>query len=128
MNVIAFAERANAAYHEAKDFRLEHGSHFEECEFSNSGLRVYIVSNPEEKVQWVVLHGTANLPSFLGDLDFVGRDEHELGINVLAGFDRSSQECLPWVLADSHQQGWLPITGTITREDKSAADRRRRRG
>jgi triacylglycerol lipase len=111
VNVIAFAERANAAYHEAKDFRHEYGPHFEEGEFPNSGLRIYIVSNPEEKAQWVILRGTANMPNIFDDLEFVGRGEHELGINVHAGFDRSLQECLPWVLAHIDPKRPVRVTG-----------------
>ncbi|MES2924995.1 MAG: lipase family protein [Verrucomicrobiota bacterium] len=111
VNVIAFAERANAAYHEAKDFRHEYGPHFEEGEFPNSGLRIYIISNPEEKDQWVILRGTANMPNIFGDLDFVGRGEHELGIHVHAGFDSTLQECLPWVLARLDPKRPIRITG-----------------
>ena len=96
--VIAFAERANSAYHEDKDFRHEYGPHIEHGEFPASGLRVYVDHNPANKAQWVIIRGTANMQDVFDDLEFVGRDEHELGINVHAGFDRSLQECLPWIL------------------------------
>ncbi|MEY3894623.1 MAG: hypothetical protein RLZZ214_142, partial [Verrucomicrobiota bacterium] len=97
-NVIAFAERANAAYHEAKVFRYEYGAHVEAGEFPASGLRIYVDSKPGGDAQWVILRGTANMPNIFDDLDFVDRDEHELGIHVHAGFDDALQECLPWLL------------------------------
>ncbi len=38
--MLAFAERANSAYHEAATFRKEYGPEIEDGEFSGSGLRV----------------------------------------------------------------------------------------
>lgn len=96
--VLAHAERANSAYHEAETFRKEYGTEIEAGEFPGSGLRVYLDHNPAGKAQWVVLRGTANLKNIVDDLEFVGRGEHELGINVHSGFDAALQECLPWIL------------------------------
>jgi hypothetical protein len=96
--VIAFAERSNSAYHEAKDFRREYGPQIEAGEFPVSGLRVYVDKDPAAGEQWVVIRGTANLRDILDDLEFIGRDKHELGINVHVGFDTALQECLPWIL------------------------------
>lgn len=109
--IIAFAERANAAYHEAKVFRYEYGAHAEDGEFPVSGLRIYLDTNPEAKAQWVILRGTANLPNIFDDLDFVGRGEHELGINVHAGFDQTLQECLPWLLKRLDPKRPVWVTG-----------------
>jgi hypothetical protein len=53
---------------------VEHG------EFPVSGLRVYVDRNPAGEAHWIILRGTANLLNIFDDLDFVGRDEHELGI------------------------------------------------
>lgn len=108
-HVLAFAERANAAYHEAKDFRHEYGEHVEEGEFPVSGMRIYVDSNPGGKTQWVIVRGTANMPNIFDDLDFVDRDEHELGIHVHEGFDDALQECLPWVIPrlDSTRPVWV---------------------
>jgi len=39
--VLAFAERANSAYHEAATFRKEYGPQVDAGEFPGSGLRVY---------------------------------------------------------------------------------------
>ena len=110
-NIIAFAERANAAYHEAKVFRFEYGSHAEDGEFPISGLRIYLDTDPKTGVQWVILRGTANMPNIFDDLDFVGRGEHELGINVHAGFDQALQECLPWVLQRLDPKRPVWVTG-----------------
>ncbi|MEO5916412.1 MAG: lipase family protein [Luteolibacter sp.] len=109
--VSAFAERSNAAYHEEKIFRHEYGEQVEAGEFPNTGLRVYIDSNALGKGQWVIIRGTANEANILGDLDFVGRDEHELGINVHAGFDRSLQDCLPWILERLDPKRPVWVTG-----------------
>jgi hypothetical protein len=109
--VIAFAERANAAYHEDRDFRHEYGGQIEHGEFPGSGLRVYVDHNPANKAQWVIIRGTANMQDVFDDLEFVGRDEHELGINVHAGFDRSLQECLPWVLERLDKSRPVWVTG-----------------
>ncbi|MCF7731844.1 MAG: hypothetical protein K9N23_09155 [Akkermansiaceae bacterium] len=38
--VLAFAERANSAYHEPETFRKEYGPEIEDGEFPGSGLRV----------------------------------------------------------------------------------------
>lgn len=97
-NVIAFAQRANDAYHEEKIFRHEYGDQTDYGEFPISGLRIYINRDSKASTQWVIIRGTANLPNIRDDLEFVGREEHELGINVHAGFDSSLQECLPWVI------------------------------
>lgn len=109
--VIAFAERANSAYHEDQDFRHEYGPHIEHGEFPVSGLRVYLDRNPACQAQWVIIRGTANMQDIFDDLDFVGRDEHELGINVHAGFDRSPQECLPWILERLDKTRPVWVTG-----------------
>lgn len=109
--IIAFAERANSAYHEPKDFRHEYGAKIEAGEFPISGLRVYVDNNLSPDTQWVILRGTANLRDILADLDFIGRDEHELGINVHAGFDNSLQECLPWLLQRLDKSRPIRVTG-----------------
>ncbi len=109
--VIAFAERANSAYHEARDFRHEYGAQIEVGEFPGSGLRVYVDRNPAGQAQWVIIRGTANLQDIFDDLEFVGRDEHELGINVHAGFDRSLQDCLPWILKRLDPTRTVWVTG-----------------
>ena len=109
--IIAFAERSNSAYHEDKDFRHEYGPDVEHGEFPVSGLRVYVDGNPAGEAQWVILRGTANLQDIFADLDFVGRDEHELGINVHAGFDQSLQECLPWILERLDKTRPVWVTG-----------------
>ncbi|MCX6877338.1 MAG: lipase family protein [Verrucomicrobia bacterium] len=109
--VIAFAERANSAYHEAATFRKEYGPQVDAGEFPGSGLRVYLDHNPAGTAQWVILRGTANMQNVLDDLEFVGCDEHELGINVHAGFDASLQECLPWILQHLDQSRPIWVTG-----------------
>jgi hypothetical protein len=96
--VIQSAQRCNDAYHDHDTFRREYGSQVQAGEFPKSGLRIYYDPNPTGKAQWVILRGTANLPNVFDDLDFVGRGEHELGINVHKGFDQSLQESLPWIL------------------------------
>lgn len=40
--MLAFAERATSAYHEAGTFRKEYGPEIEDGEFPGSGLRVYV--------------------------------------------------------------------------------------
>ena len=109
--VIAFAERANAAYHEVETFRREYGAHVQDGEFPDSGLRIYIDCEPEGKIQWVIVRGTANLPNIRSDLRFVGRDEHDLGISVHSGFDSALQECVPWVLDRLDRKRPVRITG-----------------
>ncbi|MCF7731845.1 MAG: hypothetical protein K9N23_09160 [Akkermansiaceae bacterium] len=67
--------------------------------------------NPYGKAQWVVLRGTANLQNMVDDLEFVGRGEHELGINVHSGFAAALQECLPWMLQrlDKTRPTWVTV-------------------
>lgn len=109
--VIDFAERSNSAYHEAATFRKEYGPNAQAGEFPGSGLRVFVDPNPAGQAQWVVLRGTANLRNIYDDLEFLGRDEHELGINVHAGFDAALQECLPWILARLDKNRPIWVTG-----------------
>ncbi|MCX6874463.1 MAG: lipase family protein [Verrucomicrobia bacterium] len=109
--VLAFGERANSAYHDPETFRKEYGPEIEDGEFSGSGLRVYVDHNPSGKAQWVVLRGTANMQNIVDDLEFVGRDEHELGINVHSGFDAALQECLPWILQRLDKTRLTWVTG-----------------
>lgn len=109
--IMAFAERSNSAYHEARIFRHEYGEHFEDGEFPISGLRVYLDADPAAKEQWVIIRGTANRLNILFDLDFVGSDEHELGINVHHGFDRALQECLPWIVQRLDKTRPIRMTG-----------------
>ena len=109
--IITFAERSNSAYHEPETFRQEYGSHVEVGEFPDSGLRIYVDSNSGGEAQWVILRGTANMPNILADLEFVARDEHELGINVHAGFDLSLQACMPWLLERLDRNRPIWVTG-----------------
>ena len=109
--IIAFAERSNSAYHEAKIFRHEFGEHFEDGEFPVSGLRVYLDADPAAPEQWVIIRGTANKLNILFDLEFVGSNEHELGINVHHGFDRALQECLPWIVQRLDKTRPVRVTG-----------------
>lgn len=109
--VIAFAERSNSAYHEDKDFRHEYGAHIEHGEFPASGLRVYLDGNPGGDAQWVIIRGTANMRDVFDDLEFIGRDKHELGINVHAGFDECLQDCLPWILKRLDPARPVQVTG-----------------
>ncbi|MES2476969.1 MAG: lipase family protein [Verrucomicrobiota bacterium] len=109
--IIVFAERSNSAYHEAKIFRHEFGAHFDDGEFPISGLRVYLDTDPAAKEQWVVLRGTANLSNVFDDLDFIGREEHELGLHVHRGFDLALQECLPWIVHRLDKTRPIRITG-----------------
>lgn len=97
--LIAHAQRCNDAYHGLDVFRSEYGGHVEVGEFPWSGLRIYLdaPATPGEG-QWVLLRGTANLPNIIEDLEFIGEENHELGIQVHTGFDRALRECLPWVL------------------------------
>ncbi len=96
--MIAFAQRCNDCYHDHETFRREYGPQVEIGEFPVSGLRIYLDADPKNGPQWVILRGTANFPNVVEDLEFNGEDEHELGIPVHTGFDRSLQECLPWVM------------------------------
>ena len=109
--ILTFAERSNSAYHEARIFRHEFGEHFEDGEFPISGLRVYLDADPATAEQWVVIRGTANRLNILFDLEFVGSDEHELGINVHQGFDRALQECLPWIVKRLDKSRPVRVTG-----------------
>lgn len=109
--IIAFAERSNSAYHEPGTFRKEYGAHIEAGEFPVSGLRVYLDANPSGKAQWVIIRGTANMQDIFDDLEFVGSDEHELGINVHTGFDKALQECLPWILQRLDKTRPVWVTG-----------------
>jgi hypothetical protein len=109
--VIAFAERSNSAYHEDKDFRHEYGSHIEHGEFPASGLRVYLDGNPGGDAQWVIIRGTANMQDVFDDFEFIGRDKHELDINVHTGFDECLQDCLPWILKRLDQTRPVQVTG-----------------
>ena len=91
--------RANSSYHEPNVIRNEFGAHVEIRDFPASGVRVFIESEPGETTQqWIVLRGTANLANLIADLDFVEREDHELGIRVHSGFDDATRECLPWVI------------------------------
>jgi len=49
----------------------------------------------------VILRGTANMTNVMEDLEFVSRDEHELGINIHKGFDKALRDCMPQI------QEWL---------------------
>jgi hypothetical protein len=109
--VMASAKRASDAYHDPETFRREYGEHVEVGEFPVSKLRIYIDSNPGGEAQWVILRGTANMGNVFDDLDFVLKDEHELGINVHAGFDKILQECLPWVLERLNRSRPVRLTG-----------------
>lgn len=96
--LIDFAQRCNDCYHDHDTFKSEYGPQVELGEFPVSGLRIYLDAAPGSGPQWVILRGTANLPDVIEDLEFAGEDEHELGIQVHAGFNKSLQECLPWVI------------------------------
>lgn len=111
VRIIAHAERANSAYHEAAVFGKEFGPEVDCGEFPGSGLRVYLDHNPTGKAQWVVLRGTANMKNIFNDLEFVSSEEHELGIRVHSGFDAALQECLPWVLERLDKTRPIRITG-----------------
>lgn len=96
--LIRFAQRCNDSYHEHHVFRREYGDHIEIGEFPASGLRIYLDAPPGDGEQWVMLRGTANLPNVIEDLEFIGHEEHDLGIAVHSGFDAALRECLPWVV------------------------------
>jgi hypothetical protein len=51
------------------------------------------------------------MKNIFDDLEFVGREEHELGINVHAGFDAALRECLPWLLQRLDKTRPIWITG-----------------
>lgn len=109
--IIAFAERANSAYHELKDFRREYGPGADVGEFPVSGLRVYMDTFSTAEAQWVIIRGTANMQDIFDDLEFVDRDEHELGINVHLGFDVALDECLPWIVERLDKTRPVWVTG-----------------
>ncbi len=109
--VIAFAQRCNDCYHDHESFKQEYGAQVEAGEFPVSGLRIYLDADPKGGAQWVILRGTANLPDVIEDLEFVGDTEHELGIHVHSGFDKSLQECLPWVIQRLDRSRPVWVTG-----------------
>lgn len=109
--LIAHAQRCNDAYHDHDIFRHEYGDHVKVGEFPASGLRVYFDAHPDHEEQWVILRGTANLPNVLEDLEFLGGEEHELGIQVHAGFNRTFQECLPWIIEHLDRDRPVRVTG-----------------
>ena len=97
-HLLQCVNRANSSYHEPHLIRDEFGAHIEVADFPGSGLRVVIDWEPaEDGLQWVVLRGTTNLSNVFADLDFIEREDHELGIHVHRGFDEAMRECLPWV-------------------------------
>ena len=111
-HVLNCATRANSCYHEPHTIRIEFGSHVEVVDFPGSGMRVFVDRDPEgEGPQWVVLRGTANLPNVFADLDFMEREDHELGIRVHRGFDEALQECLPWVIEKLQRDRPTYVTG-----------------
>lgn len=109
--VIAFAQRCNDCYHDHETFKREYGPHIECGEFPVSGLRIYYDANPRGEAQWVIIRGTANLPNVIEDLEFIGEGEHELGVRIHTGFDKSLQECLPWVLQRIDRDRPVWVTG-----------------
>ena len=109
--LIEFAQRCNDCYHDHETFKREYGAQVEVGEFPVSGLRIYLDANPKGEGQWVILRGTANFPDVIEDLDFVGESEHELGIHVHTGFDKSLQECLPWLVPRLDRSRPVWVTG-----------------
>jgi hypothetical protein len=109
--MIDSAQRCNDSYHDHETFRREYGPQVEIGEFPVSGLRICLDADPKEGPQWVILRGTANFTNVVEDLEFNGEDEHELGIPVHAGFDRSLQECLPWVIQRLDPERPVWVTG-----------------
>lgn len=109
--LIAHARRCNDSYHDHATFRREYGDHIEVADFPVSGLRIYLDARPDRGEQWVMLRGTANLPNILDDVEFVGEEEHELGIQVHTGFHQSLEECLPWVVARLDRERPVWVTG-----------------
>ena len=104
--------RSNSCYHEPHTIRNEFGSHVEIVDFPESGMRVVFDGQPAGgDRQWVVLRGTMNLPNAYADLDFVERENHELGIRVHRGFDKALLECLPWVIDKIDRDRPVCITG-----------------
>jgi triacylglycerol lipase len=104
--------RSNSCYYEPHTIRYEFGSHVEIIDFPESGMRVVFDGQPASgDRQWVVLRGTMNLPNVYADLNFVERENHELGIRVHRGFDEALQECLPWVIDKIDRDRPVCITG-----------------
>lgn len=90
------ARRANSSYHTPEQIRDEFGEAVEIGEFPESGARVVVDSSGD--LQWVTVRGTANIANAYADLKFAEKFDHELRMNVHAGFDRAARECLPWLL------------------------------
>jgi hypothetical protein len=109
--LIEFAQRCNDCYHDHETFKRKYGPQVEVGEFPVSGLRIYLDAGLANGPQWVMLRGTANLPDVIEDLEFAGGDEHELGIQVHAGFNESLQECLPWVIPRLDPDRPVLVTG-----------------
>ncbi|MFN0128703.1 MAG: lipase family protein [Verrucomicrobiales bacterium] len=109
--ILEFAERSNSAYHEPNVFRQEYAAHTEAGEFPATGLRVYLYNDTADNIQWVVLRGTANLHDIIADLDFLGHENHELGILIHEGFDLATRECLPWILNRIDKSRPVRLTG-----------------
>jgi hypothetical protein len=109
--LIEFAQRCNDCYHDHQSFRRVYGPHVEVGEFPVSGLRIYIDADPAGGPQWVILRGTANLPDVIEDLEFLGENEHELGIQVHTGFHKALRECLPWVIQRLDRGRPVLVTG-----------------
>ncbi|BDS06482.1 hypothetical protein NT6N_15220 [Oceaniferula spumae] len=111
-HLIDCVTRANSSYYEHDTIRYKFGDHIDVSDFPSSGLRVFIDREPGETGrQWIVLRGTVNLANVLADLNYVERDEHELGIRVHSGFNSAAQECLPWVQERIVKDRPICITG-----------------
>ncbi len=105
-HLLECVNRARSSYHEPQSIRDEFGIHIEVADFPASGLRVVIDREPaEDGRQWVVLRGTTNLPNVFADLDFIERDDHELGIHVHRGFDKRCASACPGCMGDSTPTG-----------------------
>ena len=101
----------HAAYHEPAMIRKEFGSHVEIRDFPDTEVRVIIDSNAGGALQWVIIRGTANLANVYDDMDFVERENQELGIRVHRGFDETLQECLPWIMEHIDSKRPICVTG-----------------
>lgn len=110
-HVLACATLSNSAYHEPETIRGEFGSHVEIRDFPGTEIRVVFDGNPEGDQQWVAIRGTANLANLYTDMDFIEREDHELGIRVHRGFDAAFRECLPWVMERFDPDRPLCLTG-----------------
>ena len=98
-HLLSCVARSNTSYYDPHTIRYEYGSHVEIIDFPESGMRVIFDGQPTSgNTQWVVLRGTTNLPNAYADLDFIERENHELGVRVHSGFDEALQECLPWLI------------------------------